>query len=392
MSAASTPAAAPAHVLPVIVLAQFAGTSLWFAVNAVMPDLQRAWGLGPAAVGTLTSAVQLGFIAGTLVFAVLSVADRFSPRRVFLACAVAGAACNALGAHAAGSLDALLVLRFATGFFLAGIYPVGMKIAASWYPQGLGAALGWLVGALVLGTASPHLLRAVGTHWPWQQVMDVVSLLALAGGLLLAATVPDGPHLPRAARLQWRALGALWTHRPVRASAFGYFGHMWELYTFWVLVPAIIGTRLAGAPASAAAFSVIALGTLGCVAGGLLVRHVGSARVANVQLAASGLCCLLAPWMLNAPDLVFALWLAVWGTTVVGDSPQFSTLTAQNAPREAVGSLLTLVNSIGFAVSIVSIQLFAMLAVRFDLATLLPWLAMGPALGLWMMRGLGRVR
>ena len=137
---------------------------------------------------------------------------------------------------------------------------------------------------------------------------------------------------------------------------------------------------------------MIALGTLGCVAGGLLVRHVGSARVANVQLAASGLCCLLAPWMLHAPDLVFALWLAVWGTTVVGDSPQFSTLTAQNAPREAVGSLLTLVNSIGFAVSIVSIQLFAMLAVRFDLATLLPWLAVGPVLGLWMMRGLGRVR
>ena len=207
MSAPALPGTAPAHVLPVIVLAQWAGTSLWFAVNAVMPELQRDWGLGSAAVGALTSAVQLGFIMGTLVFAVLSVADRFSPRWVFLACAVAGAACNALGAHVAGSLEALLVLRFATGFFLAGIYPVGMKIAASWYPQGLGAALGWLVGALVLGTASPHLLRALGTDWPWQQVMDVVSLLALGGGLLLAATVPDGPHLPRAARLQWRALG-----------------------------------------------------------------------------------------------------------------------------------------------------------------------------------------
>ena len=379
---------APLHVLPVIVLAQFAGTSLWFAVNAVMPDLQREWGLPAQAVGTLTSSVQLGFIVGTLVFALMAVADRHSPRLVFLACALLGAACNAVAALWAGSLETLLVLRFVTGFFLAGIYPVGMKIAASWYPQGLGAALGWLVGALVLGTATPHLLRALGAQWPWQGVMATVSLFAAAGGMAIAAFVPDGPHLPRAARLQWRALGALWTDRRVRASAFGYFGHMWELYTLWVLVPAIVGTRLAGAWTSAASFAVIGLGLVGCVAGGLLVRRFGSARVAGAQLAASGACCLLAPLMLEAGDLLFALWLATWGTTVVGDSPQFSTLTAMNAPREAVGSLLTLVNSIGFAISIVSIQLFSGLAADHSLHVLLPWLAVGPALGLWMLRPL----
>lgn len=383
---------APARILPVIVLSQFAGTSLWFAVNAVMPDLQRAWSLQASAVGTLTSAVQFGFIAGTLVFALLAVADRWPARWVFLVCALLGAACNVVGAWGADSVQTLALLRFLTGFFLAGIYPVGMKIAASWYPQGLGAALGWLVGALVLGTASPHLLRALGTSWPWQGVMAAVSLLAVAGGLAMALLVPDGPHLPRAARLRWQALASIWHDRNVRASAFGYFGHMWELYTLWVLVPAIVGTRLAGTPVSLAAFGVIALGMLGCVAGGLLARRYGSARVAAVQLATSGICCVLAPLMLQAPDACFAAWLALWGITVVGDSPQFSTLTASNAPREAVGSVLTLVNCLGFAVSIGSILLFSALAARWPLAWVLPGLALGPVLGLAMLKPLWAAR
>ncbi|MCM5678432.1 MFS transporter [Schlegelella sp. S2-27] len=379
---------APARVLPVIVLSQFAGTSLWFAVNAVMPDLQRAWALDAAAVGWLTSAVQGGFIAGTLVFALLSVADRWPARYVFLACALLGALCNAWGAWGSDEFGALVMLRFLTGFFLAGIYPVGMKVAASWYPQGLGAALGWLVGALVLGTAAPHLLRALGTEWPWQAAMGAVSLLAVAGGAAMALLVPEGPHLPRASGLQWRALSSIWRDERVRASAFGYFGHMWELYTFWVLVPAIVATRLAGAGVSLASFGVIAIGMLGCVGGGWLARRAGSARVAAVQLAVSGACCLLAPMMLDAPAALFAVWLAVWGITVVGDSPQFSTLTAQNAPREGVGSVLTLVNCAGFAVSIGSIVAFSALAARFPLGAVLPWLAVGPALGLLMLRPL----
>lgn len=389
-SSALPDAAVPAHVLPVIVAAQFAGTSLWFAVNAVMPDLQRAWSLPGSAVGALTSAVQLGFIVGTLVFALLGVADRWPARRVFLVCAAAGAAANVLGTVAPGGLDGLLVLRFLTGFFLAGIYPVGMKLAASWYPRGLGAAMGWLIGALVLGSASPHLLRAWGVAWPWQAVMAGVSLLALCGGLLLAATVPDGPHLPRSGALNWRALRVIWTDVRVRASVGGYFGHMWEIYTLWVLVPAIVGQRLAGAPASMGSFVVMAMGVLGCVAGGLVSRRVGSARVGGLQLGASGLCCLIAPWMLGAGDAVFVAWLLLWGVSAAGDSPQFSTLTARNAPREAVGSLLTLVNSIGFAISIVSIQLFVWLAQHHPLEVLLPGLALGPAMGLWLLRPLLR--
>ena len=232
-TAATTPLpAAPARVLPVLVLAQLAGVSPWFAVNAVMPDLQRDYGWAAADVGTLTSAVQLGFIAGTLLFALLAIADRFSPRRVFLLCSLAGAACTLAGASSAGSLQQLLLWRTATGFFLAGIYPVGMKIAAQWFPQGLGSALGWLIGALVLGSASAHAVRGIGTALPWPMVFHFVAAAAAAGGVLLFAALPERPRaLGRGPGLRWRALGSIWTDRKVRASVFGYFGHMWELYT-----------------------------------------------------------------------------------------------------------------------------------------------------------------
>jgi MFS transporter, DHA1 family, inner membrane transport protein len=380
----------PRRVLPVIVGSQFCGTSLWFAANAVMPDLQRAWGLPATAVGTLTSAVQLGFVCGTLTFALLMLADRFRPTRVFLTCALAGAAANAAGALLDGPWSLLLASRFATGFLLAGIYPVGMRIAAAWYREGLGAAMGVLIGALVLGTAMPHGLRALGTALPWQAVLLGVSLLAALGGLATAWLVPERPHAGRSQPVTPRGLTVMWTDRQVRASVFGYFGHMWELYSFYVLVPLILSTRLAGGAVSAAAFWIIGVGLIGCVAGGLLVRHVGSARVAATHLATSGLCALAAPLLLHAPLPLFMAWLLVWGITVVGDSPQFSTLTAQFAPPAMVGSVLTFANSIGFAITVVSIELFVRGTQVFTLADLLPWLALGPALGLWMSRPLLR--
>jgi MFS family permease len=212
--------------------------------------------------------------------------------------------------------------------------------------------------------------------------MLAVSALAVAGGALMYVLVPDSPHLPRAARINPRALTVIWSDRAVRASAFGYFGHMWELYTFWVLVPMIVASRPAAEQVSLLSFAVIALGFFGCAVGGRLAARYGSARVAAAQLATSGVCCLLAPLLLHAPWPLFLAWLAVWGITVVGDSPQFSALTATNAPRASVGSVLTFVNSIGFAITIVSIQLFSLLLERGSLALVLPWLALGPALGL----------
>ncbi|MES2786214.1 MAG: MFS transporter [Pseudomonadota bacterium] len=390
----------PRRILPVLVGSQFAGTSLWFAVNAVMPDLQRAWGLNDSAVGLLTSAVQLGFVVGTLVFALAMLADRFAPTRVFLVCSLLAAAVNALVLVADGSLAWLVACRFGVGFLLAGIYPVGMKIAAGWYRQGLGAAMGVLIGALVLGTALPHGLRALveeggagagsvgGGPVSWQLVIIGVSLLAAAGGVAMAMFVPSNPDAVRSARITPRALGLIWSDRRLRASVFGYFGHMWELYAFIVLVPLICATRLAGQSVSAASFAVIAAGFVGCVGGGMLVRRLGSARVAGGQLAISATCCVLAPVMLAAPPALFFAWLLVWGATVAGDSPQFSTLTAQNAPPAVVGSVLTFTNCIGFAISIVSIELFVRGATVWPLASLLPLLAAGPVLGLAMLRPL----
>jgi MFS family permease len=394
--------AVPRRILPVIVLSQFAGTSLWFAVNAVMPDLQRAWGLPPGAVGMLTSAVQLGFVAGTLVFALLMLADRFAPSRVFLICSLLGAALNAATVWVPGDFTLLLALRFGVGFLLAGIYPVGMKIAASWYRERLGAVMGVLIGALVLGTALPHGLRALagdaglpalaGGGSPWQAVVLGVSLLAALGGLATAWLVPESPYLVRGARITPRALGLIWTDRRLRASVFGYFGHMWELYAFFVLVPLIVATRLAGTSVSAAAFWIIAVGSAGCVGGGLLVRRFGSARVAQLQLAISGACCVAAPLMLAAPLPWFMAWMLLWGVTVSGDSPQFSTLTAQNAPPAVAGSVLTFANCIGFAISVLSIELFVRATQAWPLPVVLPWLGLGPALGLLMFRPLLRGR
>jgi MFS transporter, DHA1 family, inner membrane transport protein len=382
----------PARVLPALVLAQLAGTSPWFAVNAVMPDLQRAYGWDATDLGTLTSAVQLGFILGTLVFALLALADRLSARRVFFVCALASAVCTLAAAASASSFWALWGWRAATGVCLAGIYPVGMKIAAQWFPKGLGGALGLLVAALVLGSASPHALRAAGAAWPWQGVFIGVALASVAAGALVLLALPEpaatGPG--RGAGVHLRDLLSLWTDARVRASAFGYFGHMWELYTMWVLVPLILATRLHGAALSWAAFAVLAVGAIGCAGGGWAARHWGSGRVAGLQLALGGLCGLMAPWALSAPGVMFAAWLLIWGITVAGDSPQFSALTAAHAPRQSVGSVLTLTNSLGCAISIGSIQLFSHWVEQAPLAAVLPWLAVGPALGLLMLRPLLR--
>jgi len=380
----------PRRILPVIAISQFAGTSVWFAINAVMADLQRSVALPASAVGWLTAAVQVGFIVGTFGFALLSIADRFSPRKVFLVCSLLAAALALATALLPPQYGALLALRFLTGIALAGIYPVGMKIAAGWFAHGLGWALGVLVGALVLGNALPFGLRALGAQWSWQAVMLAVAAVAAGGGVLMAAFVPDGPHLAPAARITPRALGVIWHDPKVRASAFGYFGHMWELYAFFVLIPAIVLQRWQGAAASWWVAATMAVGGLACVIGGALVRRIGGARVAGFQLASSGLCGLLAPWMLDAPLPLWGAWLLWWGATVSGDSPQFSALTAANAPRAMVGSVLTFVNAIGFTLSVGTITLFAAMAAVWPLAQVLPWLALGPAIGLLFLRPLWR--
>lgn len=386
----------PARILPLIIFSQFTGTSLWFAGNAVIGDLQLAWGLGTQSLAYVTSAVQLGFICGTLLFAILVIADRFSPRRVFFCCSLAGALANIALLVAPPGLGTLLLLRFATGFFLAGIYPVGMKIAAGWYQRGLGRALGYLVGALVVGTAFPHLIRSSGAELPWQQVIAGVSILALGGGFAMLLAVPDGPHLASGSAFNPRALGLVFRSRQFRASAFGYFGHMWELYTLWAFVPVLLLAYSAHHEVSLNvpfwSFLAIAAGSIGCVIGGVISNRTGSAPVAAIQLAVSGLCCLLSPVLFDAAPLAFLAFLLLWGITVVGDSPQFSALNAAYAPREYVGSALTIVNSIGFLITVLSIQLASsilpLIGAQYIFWLLLP----GPILGLLALSPLLRGR
>ena len=381
----------PRHILPTIALAQLGGTSLWFAANAIDADLQRDCALSSTTAGAVTSAVHAGFILGTLFYSLLMIADRFSPRKVYLVSSVLAAFSNAAVLLLPAALLSMTGTRFGIGFFLAGIYPVGMKIASGWYQKGLGGALGFLVGALVLGTALPHALRALGTAWPWEEVILVLSTLAGGGGLLMWLLVPDGPYLVKGGRVSARALTVIWHDRQVRASVFGYFGHMWELYGVLMLIPIIFGHYLqtgSSVQVSWLSFGAIGAGALGCAAGGLLAGRWGSGKVAWLQLLVSGICCLLAPWMLAAPAWLFFSWMMVWGLTVSGDSPQFSALTARNSPPEVVGGVLTLVNCIGFGISIVSIQLVSVALRHYPLASVLPWLALGPVTGLLFMRRL----
>ncbi|MBT2558221.1 MFS transporter [Hymenobacter sp. ISL-91] len=392
------------RILPTIVLAQFCCTSLWFAGNAVAPELTARMGQ-PASFGAaLTSAVQLGFIGGTLVFALLTVADRFSPSRVFFVSALLAAGCNlALNLPGLGA-EGLLAARVLTGFFLAGIYPVGMKLAADYYEAGLGRSLGFLVGALVLGTAFPHLLRGLGGigggaggPLPWQAVTIGTSALAALGGLALVLLVPDGPFRRAGQRLRPGALLAGLREPQFRAAALGYFGHMWELYTFWAFVPVVLAAWRAAHPAAAsfngplAAFGIIGVGSLGCVGAGLLAQRRGARPVAAGALALSGLCCLVSPLVLSGTSAPLLLaFLGFWGLVVVADSPLFSALVASSAPAPTRATALTLVTCLGFALTIVSIQLTSLLARSLDPRYLFLPLAIGPALGLWALFGRGK--
>ena len=388
----------PWWILPVIIVSQFAGTSLWFAGNVIIGDLPSAWNIDPHAVGAVTSAVQLGFIVGTFLFAVIALADRFSPRIIFFLCSLLGAAANLSALVLVDNLSSLLVVRFLTGIFLAGIYPIGMKIAAGWYREGLGKALGFLVGALVLGTASPHLVRSLGLAAGWQFVVLSTSLSSAAGGILVLLFVPNGPNATVSPRLNLRALNIIFGVREVRASVFSYFGHMWELYAFWAFTPFLLSAYSAAHPdqhlnTSFLSFCVIAAGTVGCVVGGVISQRVGSARVAFVQLVSSGLCCLLFPFFIGLSLVPFTLAMMVWGIVVVGDSPQFSALTASFAPKELVGSALTIANCIGFAITIASIQLTGWLTGLIPSTYIALPLVVGPAVGLaflWSLLGRNR--
>ncbi|ETN96628.1 MFS transporter [Zhouia amylolytica] len=376
------------RILPVIVISQFCCTSLWFAGNGVMRDLVINFNLNESAIGHLTSAVQFGFIIGTLIFAILTIADRFSPSKVFLSSALLGALFNLGIIWEGNSFTSILSFRFLTGFFLAGIYPVGMKIASDYFEKGLGKSLGYLVGALVVGTAFPHLLKDMTGNFPWKSVLLITSTLAIAGGVLMSVLVPDGPFRKQSQQLDLSAFFKVFRQRDFRSAAFGYFGHMWELYAFWTFVPLMLQTYLLANPNAAfnipfLSFLIIGIGGLACIIGGYLAEALGTKRTAFTALLLSCICCLASPliFSLKAPGFVIA-YLLFWGMVVIADSPLFSTLVAQNSRPEIKGTALTIVNCIGFSITIVSIQIVNVIRSLTDTNSIYAVLAIGPVLGL----------
>jgi MFS family permease len=380
-----------------ISIAQLFGTSLWFSANSAADDLMRTWHASPADIGWLTNAVQAGFILGTLIISLSGAADRFRASTIFVLFSVIGAFFNACFAWLSHDLASGALFRFCVGVSLAGIYPMGMKLIVSWAPERTGSALAQLIAMLTLGTALPHALRVAGAGLPWQQTIVASSLLALAGAFLIYV-LGDGPHLrtlpkeDNASQLTQetqrkpRVLSAFRVSS-FRAAALGYLGHMWELYTFWTLVPLFITRaslipRLELGSTSGLAFCVIGIGAFGCLLGGALSKRIGSAKVAAGALALSGACCLIfAIGWRDLPAEVLAVLLFVWGASVIADSPQFSALAAKSCPPELVGSALAILNSLGFAITVASIGATAVLFEHIGLDA--AWLLLpGPVLGL----------
>lgn len=380
------------QILILIVLAQFCCTSLWFASNAIIEQLISAFSLAENCLGMLTSFVQFGFIAGTLLFALSNIADRFAPSLVFFGCAIAGSLFNAGLLLESNQYWSILTLRFLTGFSLAGIYPIGMKIAADYFEKGLGLSLGYLVGALVLGTALPHLFTAYSTNIPWQSVLIIISILSALGGILVLAFVPSGPYRSPSQELQWHKAFSIFKQKDFNAAAFGYFGHMWELYAFWTFLPLLLIAyfdfhQIPSPNISLVSFLIIGLGSAACILGGYWAEKTNPKKVATQALVISTLCCLLIPvlFLVNSPSL-FLSFVFLWGFFVIMDSPMLSTLVAQTAPAAFKGTALTIVTCIGFAITIFSIQLLSFLVDFIPIENTLPLLAIGPIVGLIFLR------
>ncbi|CAH0993911.1 hypothetical protein EMA8858_00016 [Emticicia aquatica] len=377
----------PSYFLLVLIFAQFAGTTLWLSGNAVVGQIESE--LGVKLGGWLTSSVQLGFIIGTLMNAIFAVPERVLSSRLFLASALLGALANLSVTVIPLNVSTVLLSRFLTGLFLAGIYPIGMKIAADWYGKDLGRAMGYLVGALVLGKAFPYLLKGISFELPWKEFLFCISVISFVGGLLLWTLLPDKSLPSQRNKFSVKALSVLFKVPKLRAAAFGYFGHMWELYTFWTFLPII--WKIYAASHSEyqinipmATFSIIAIGFLGCWLGGLLSLKFGSGKIALIQLILSAVCCVILPFCIDSSFVLFTILMFIWGVTVVGDSPQFSTLVSRFALPERRGSIITLVTSIGFAITIVSIQLIDFLLSKFPSnLSVFFILCLGPLVGFW---------
>jgi MFS family permease len=380
--------------LLIVSTAVLLASSTWFSGTAAAPDLVRSWGLTAAEGAWVTISVQLGFIAGTFFYALFNLADVFNARWVFFVSALLGAVFNAAFAFLAEGLVAALAFRALTGFTLAGIYPVGMKLVASWFRSGLGWRLGVMVGALTMGTAFPYLIQTVGSEFEWRLLAGTASTLAIGGGLLVLMTLSDGPFLQARAPFNARMLWAVFGNRPFRNTALAYFGHMWELYAFWSMVVFYLGARFQSQEPSGSswlsllAFLTIGAGSLGCLSGGWVSRRMGPKKVARFSLLMSGILCFTSGLIYELNAGLMLTLVMIWGFFVVSDSPQFSALAAKYCPPEYTGTALTVQNGVGFAITVFSIQLTPWMAEWVGWQWALTFLGLGPLIGLYFVQQL----
>jgi MFS family permease len=395
--AAAPPDADPARwrMLALLAAAELLGMSLWFAASAVSPLLAARWSLSPGETAWLTTIVQAGFVCGTATAALLNLADVVASRRLFAASALLGAGANALLLAVPG-YRAALACRFATGFFLAGVYPPAMKMVSTWFRSRRGLAIGTVVGALTVGKATPYLVHAL----PGAGVGPVVlaaSAGAVAAALVVALGYREGPYPFPPRPFSWRLVAEVARERRFRLATGGYLGHMFELYSFWTWIPVFLAASAASrgtaspAAVSLSAFGTIAVGGLGCVWGGLVADRAGRERLVTIALAASGSCALAIGALFGAPLPAVAALAWVWGFFVIADSAQFSALVTESVPAHAVGTALTVQTSLGFLLTMVSIQLVPPLAGAFGWRWAFPVLALGPACGIAAIRRLARL-